>query len=520
MEVNGVKNALLVIGLALWLSPKASGKITDFTKKILAASDPKNSPKQNWENLEKLYPELETADSKEKALFYSQEADTVYKAGLPRLATALLVEAQKNMEAKNFPKWLGRNWQDAAKASKKSDLSQILTQITLNEVLPPGFGQDWDYFNGLRLEKSGTKEDAKKAFLNVDQNSWYYPNVLFHRAIIAVSEDNFEEAKKNLRTSIVRLDLRQGASYPEKVRVKLRSELWLNLARIYYETSKFELSIQAYRNVERATPFYSDALFEQSWALFMAGYPNHALGSLYSLNSPWYSARYKPEADMLKSIIYFWLCDYNESRVSLAQFITKHQTTIKGLDDFLKKKDTTPKEAWDIFENFITGVSSESIGIDRNLLAEAIYQESLVPFREHLAGLYDEKKKLQVKGIFGSKSLDHVLGVLDRQIEMSKLLLGEQLLRELMVLHQDFIRLRDHAELLYVELLTSEKDKLLGKELYKDSKITDSSSKKPSVWNLGVKQTWAASDKNEFWTDEVGFYVFKEKSMCSPVSKE
>jgi len=137
-----------------------------------------------------------------------------------------------------------------------------------------------------------------------------------------------------------------------------------------------------------------------------------------------------------------------------------------------------------------------------------------------LAGLYDEKKKLQLKGVNGSKSISQVLTVLDAQIERSKLLLGEQLLRELMVLHQDFIRLRDHAELLYVELLTSEKDKLLGKELFKDSKITDASAKKPSVWNLGVNQTWAASDKDEFWSDEIGFYVFKEKSMCKAVSKE
>ena len=515
-----VKTPIIAIGFALLLTPNAQGAPTEFTKKIVAASNPKNSAKANWENLELLYPLLESADNKERALFHSQEADTLYKAGFPRLATAILVRAQNALDSKSFPKWIDRNWQEAAKASKKTDLSQILTQVLLKDASPPGFGQDWNYFNGLRLEKTGAKEEAKKAFMNVDQNSWYYPKALFHRAVLAASQDNFEEAKKNLRTSLVRLDLRQGTSYPEKVKVKLRSELWLNLARVYYETSKFDLSIQAYRNVEKSTPFYSDALFEQSWALFMGGYPNHALGSLYSLTSPWYSSRYKPEADMLESLIYFWLCDYNASRISLAKFISRHQSTIKGLDDFLEKKTTSAKDAWEIFENFTTGVSSDSIGIDRNLLAEAIFQESLVPFREHLAGLYDEKKKLQIKGVNRSKSIENVAKVLDAQIEISKILLGEQLLRELKVLHKDFVRLREHAELLYVELLTSEKDKLLGKELYKDSKITDASAKKPGVWNIGVKQTWAASDKDEFWADEIGFYVFKEKSMCSAVSKE
>jgi tetratricopeptide (TPR) repeat protein len=509
------------IMISILSQPKAMGSSADLVKKIVAASNPKNSLKENWEKLQALYPEMENAAKKDRSIFHSQESDTLFKAGYPRLATAVLGVAQKNVDTKEFPKWMDRNWTEASKASRKTDLSFVLTQIVLPEgVSPPGFGKDWSYFNGLRLEKTGALDDARKAFMNVDQNSWYYPKALFHRAVLAVNQDNFADARKDLRTALVRLDLRQGQSYPERVKVKLRSELWLNLARLYYDTSKFELSIQAYRNVERTTPFYSDALFEQSWALFMAGYPNHALGSLYSLSTPWYSARYKPEADMLESIIYFWLCDYNESRVSLAKFLTKHQSTIKGLDSFLSKKNTSSKDAWDIFENFTTGVSSESIGIDRNLLAEAIYQESLVPFREHLAGLFEEKKKLLSRGVNSSKMTDNVAKVLDAQIEIAKLNLGEQLIRELTVLHQDFIRLRDHAELLYVELLTSEKDKLLGKELYKDSKITDASAKRPSVWNLGVKQTWAATDKDEFWTDEIGFYVFKEKSMCSAVSKE
>jgi tetratricopeptide (TPR) repeat protein len=489
-------------------------------KKLALATEQSKSLSESYTKLMDLKSNALQSGKEEKALFYRQMSKILFEAGYPRLGVAQLAEAQSSLGSTR-PKWMDSIYVEAFNASKKVDLDILLLEVDYPlDFNPAGFGKNWNYIRGLSYEQQGKISEAKQSFSSVDQNSWNFPKALFHRTILEVSEDDFESAKKNLRSLLIRLDLRQGALYPESVKSKLRNEAWLNLGRIFYESSKFDDAIKAYRNVERKTPYYSDALFESAWALFMGGYPNHALGSIYSLSSPWYAGRYKPEADMLESIIYFWLCDYNASRLSLANFLTKHQKTISGLKSFLANRNPDPKNAWEIFDNFVTGVSSESIGIDRKLVAEAIYQESVVPFREHLAGLFEEKSKLYKKGIKGNKNTEELDSILNSKIESGKILLGKQLIRELKVIDADFDRLREHAELLYVELLTSEKDKLLGKELFEESKIKNSETKKPSFWTIGVKQTWAASDKDEYWSDEIGFYVFREKSMCMDTRKE
>jgi hypothetical protein len=515
MEVNRLCSVVL---FAVSLSTHAAD--VQLLKKLALATEQSKSISESYTKLMDLKSNALQAGVEEKALFHRQLSKILFDAGYPLLGATELSEAQRAL-GKSSPKWIDSIYVEAFNAYKKIDLDNILIEIDYPiDFNPAAFGKNWNYIRGLRYEREGKIAEAKQSFSAVDQNSWNYPKALFHKTILEVSENDFESAKKNLRSLLIRLDLRQGTLYPESTKKKLRNEAWLNLGRIFYESSKFDESIKAYRNVERKTPYYSDALFESAWALFLGGYPNHALGSIYSLSSPWYADRYKPEADMLESIIYFWLCDYNASRISLANFLTKHQKTIAGLKTFLTNKNPNPRNAWDMFDNFVTGVSSESIGIDRKLLAEAIYQESLVPFREHLAGLFEEKAKLYKKGIKGNKNTEDLDTILNSQIENGKILIGKQLIRELRVIDADFDRLREHAELLYVELLTSEKDRLLGKELFEESKIKDTNTKKPSFWTIGVKQTWAASDKDEYWSDEIGFYVFKEKSMCMETRKE
>lgn len=247
----------------------------------------------------------------------------------------------------------------------------------------------------------------------------------------------------------------------------------------------------------------------------MGGFPNHALGSLYSQATPWFADRYKPESEMLETIIYFWLCNYNAARDSLARFLTKYQTAVNGLESFVKKRSNSPQASWDLFENFVTGVSSESLGIDRQLIAEAVNQDSMIAVRGYAAGILDEKlrfEKLRLKSTMTNFSLDRKI---EEEQRRSQILVGEQLIRELTVMKDDFSRLREHAELIYVEVLMSEKENLVQKELHKESKfVALEIDKKPNYWTKGAKRSWATSDKHEFWHDELGFYVMQEKSQC------
>ncbi|MFY7929899.1 MAG: hypothetical protein ACOVS5_13595, partial [Oligoflexus sp.] len=52
----------------------------------------------------------------------------------------------------------------------------------------------------------------------------------------------------------------------------------------------------------------------------MAGSLKHALGTLYAVNSPYFKDRFNPETKVLESMIYYWMCRYEEARDALADF--------------------------------------------------------------------------------------------------------------------------------------------------------------------------------------------------------
>ena len=69
----------------------------------------------------------------------------------------------------------------------------------------------------------------------------------------------------------------------------------------------------------------STPLFEESWAYFMAGDYSHALGNIHTIESPYFPHSYYPEADVLKAVIYFANCQYDDAHIIVAQFQQKYR---------------------------------------------------------------------------------------------------------------------------------------------------------------------------------------------------
>ena len=84
--------------------------------------------------------------------------------------------------------------------------------------------------------------------------------------------------------------------------------------------------------------YWLDALFEESWAYFMAGDYSHALGNIHTIESPYFPHAYYPEADVLKAVIYFANCQYDDALTIVAKFRGRYEPIrdelTKQLDKF------------------------------------------------------------------------------------------------------------------------------------------------------------------------------------------
>src|SRR6185369_16826760 len=105
---------------------------------------------------------------------------------------------------------------------------------------------------------------------------------------------------------------------------RMRDLAYLSMARTYYSASvrlagdgypkidekKLSAAVKYWNRVDVSSEYWLDALFEESWAYFMAGDYPHALGNIHTLESPYFPNSFYPEADILKGVIYFTICQY------------------------------------------------------------------------------------------------------------------------------------------------------------------------------------------------------------------
>jgi hypothetical protein len=475
------------------------------------------SNEKAWATAAKL--ELYTAKMypPEKSLLYQIEAKLMRRAGY-KVLSAMYSSKAIIESVDKFSKNLSYSWMNLRSISQsypiQSSLTDLATNVGIRDERPPGWDSDWNYIVALSKANRGQLLEAVREFKKLSPDNRNYFPASYRKAILFNQYSKNKAAIRELKTFLLPgfLD-RAPLSSTEKKRLKNLAAL--ALGRIFYEEENYKRSIYYYRKVDKDSIQYPDALFEQSWSLFMNGNPNHALGSLYSLQTPFFDQKYNPETSMLQAIIYFGMCNYDQSRNALADFLEKHQNTIGLLNKFTNNKTLSPKMGYKVFAAGVTSAPVKEIPND--VLSFVLDQPTLHSPRDQLATLIEEQRKLEMNGVFGQtvmyKGLDKMI---QSRINKLKISIGEIVIAELRELSKKFSKQMKQAKFLYVELLMSETKEKLGKNLHSDNVETDKGQtyKRLIGWNAQKNMSWASSDKNEVWWDEIGFHIANEESKC------
>ena len=471
-----------------------------------------------WQELAAFSTQDQSISQQTRAEILQTQAYLVKEAGYPILsaqfAAAALTTAANPLQKEMLPTW--STLAAVAKTRSVQDtLIGLAGTLDLTGVKVPEFGNDWYYFVGNAADRRGEKERALNAYSRLAISDRYFMPARYQLAMIQLERNHHKDAEAALK-SILYPETTAFSPLKGQTKTDIENYSKLALARISYERQDFLEAIRMYRLVDRDSPLFYDALFEQSWAFFMGGYPNHALGSLFSVESPFFAQEFNPEATMLRAVAQYWLCRYDDSRGALADFMDHHSKAVEAVSAFLERKQLREETAYQLFENFITGVSEEALGIPKAILDTAARKDSMLLVRDEYAAAIAERERLVSKGIFGSKdnlsrSLEFSGGVVDGLRRD----LGSTYLEELKALKEQYDQLYAQAKFLYLELLMSEKEQLLGRELHASTKITQVDMRR-DVAGWGRKlQSWGPSDKGEFWWDEVGFYISRVEPMCN-----
>jgi tetratricopeptide (TPR) repeat protein len=476
------------------------------------------SRKTFWEELLRIHDRGAELPLNDRISLLQTQSTLLQEAGYPIVAS--IYAAQTLKISKNAEQTLVKpSWTLLRKVSTQMPIQNVLEIVADTVEIPSGktpvFGSDWNYFEGNAASRRGDAEKAIRLYGELKTSDRNFLAGRYQQAMAYLEADKLKEAEVALKSIVYPASLTMSPLSPETKR-RIVDYTLLALGRIYYEQQDFNKSIKMYRQVSRDGANFYDALFEQSWAFFMGGYPMHALGALHSVESPFFAQVYNPEAPLMRSMIQYWLCRYEESRNGLADFLEQYAADVEKLDDFLDSKKIDPETSYQLFENLISGVSSEALGMPRSILQTAAERDSLLLVRDQYAAVVEERSRLESKGVFGSKfRLDRPQDYLDRWSTSLREDIGKRFVAELQDMKKDYERLHSQAQFLYVELLMSEKDQILGKELHASSKITKVSANNEIAGWGGKTQAWKDGQIGEYWWDEIGFYIAPVEPLCN-----
>ncbi len=363
------------------------------------------------------------------------------------------------------------------------------------------------YLLGRAKYNDGNFDEAIALFRQVQRRSRYYVQARFFEGISHVRSHHSQPAVEAFREIQRALD--EGVEGVEDVQ-RMGDLAWMELARIYYSTHHYDSAIEAWNRVDVASEYWLDALFEESWAYFLQQDYARALGNIHTLNSPFFSRAYYPESLILKSVIFFSNCQYDDAETVIAQFNERFGDLRPELQRYLQQYQDNAS-----FFRFLKDVREGHANVPnrvRAIVETALGDRTLLRNIEYVAQLDSEERRLNGmpapfrNSSIGQRILQDISVAKSFAIDQAgDLARGryQRLLDEL----QD---LQNQSTAILIEVYNARRG-ALSQEM-RDQQVTVAQSQAARVVADEEHYLWPFN--GEYWRDELGFYRQQVASRC------
>ncbi|MEZ4362314.1 MAG: hypothetical protein R3B48_19145 [Kofleriaceae bacterium] len=408
-------------------------------------------------------------------------------------------------------KWL------AALSVKLPDTSGILAKIGSYDesaLDDPAIGNSRDQLYlllGRFYYSKGGDENFDKAislFQRVSRDSEFFIKAKFFEGVTYVRKYEGKPAIEAFKEILV-----IGADRPkqyDKADIESYEELArLQMGRVFYSTQQFDTSIKYYEKLPQDSADWTKSLFEASWAYFMKSLNSKALGNIHTLNAPYFEDEFYPESMLLKAVIYFKYCLYDQAEESIADYNEKYQPLAANLQQLIGKFEDDSE-----FYEYVLKVMAGKAGLEdttRRLVTSVLNDRTL---RKTFAWVEELQRELDLladtdKAWQATKVAGDVLQELTLQKSVAEAQAGKvardrvrRLASELQALSRDGTKIR-------FEILQGKGDKISNEAL--GIRVSASEKVEPIVVDDEHFQ-WRFN--GEYWKDELGYYRFRIRSKC------
>lgn len=383
-----------------------------------------------------------------------------------------------------------------------------------------------NYLLGRYKYRNGQYPEALGLFEKVNRRSKFYVQAQFFDGI---SNVQLRQSKPAVQSFQKILGAIEEGDVDVEDEARMRDLAYLSMARTFYSASikldeqtnaptvdqtRLSAAVKYWNKVDVGSEYWLDALFEESWAYFMAGDYSHALGNIHTIESPYFPHANYPEADVLKAVIYFANCQYDDALTIVAKFRGRYEpirdALTKKLDDF--KKSSNPEEA---FYKFLKDVQNDKAQLDPKIapiVKTSLSDRQLLRNLEYVRVLDEEEKRFNKapNSFKGSKVADMVKDSVHDARELAIRNAGDlakaRYERNLSDLNE---QLRNGQKIL-IDITAAQRNQL--DQAIQGAQVTVEESKANIVKPDEEHVIWPFN--GEYWRDELGFYRQTITSKC------
>jgi len=350
-------------------------------------------------------------------------------------------------------------------------------------------------------------KDAASLFAAVPSTSPFFAKAKFMEGITYVRSYQARPASEAFKVL-----LRVARDAPATNDIKEFEELAvLSLARVFYSTSQFDLSIKYYDQIPQESGNWLDSLFESSWSHFQRNNFSKALGNIHTLNAPYFETQFFPESLILKAVIYFQNCLYDRSAEAIREFNAKYPP-LKMQVGAIVKQYKDPSELYDYAQKIRSDMSGLSPEVAR-IAKSALSDRTIVKYFTYVDELDRELK--QVQAADPAWKATAIAGVVLQDLTLQKSLAqneaGQLAQRRLQRAVQEIQELEKQAIKVEYETINGQKNKL--EQAMRDEQVASAhAAARMDITPDDEHYFWPFD--GQYWKDELGYYRYKIRSQC------
>ncbi|HJL19193.1 MAG TPA: hypothetical protein RMH99_26245 [Sandaracinaceae bacterium LLY-WYZ-13_1] len=378
------------------------------------------------------------------------------------------------------------------------------------------------YLMGRHKYSQGEFDEAIQLFQRVDRQSDYYVYARFFEGIAHVRNRRAQPAITAFRA--ITEAIAEGVEGVEDTQ-RMRDLAWLSLARVYYtaanrtdpETGDRTVdgtllgnAVVAWNEIDSGSEYWLDALFEESWAFFLADEYSRAMGNIHTLFSPYFEDAYYPEALVLKAVIFFSACQIDNAEAMIAQFHERYDPVNAELQSTLSQFEDN-QQFFEFLQRVRSGEANLSPRI-RGIVASSLSDRTLLRHLEYVRVLEAEEARLEQapdefkNSSLGSRILQDIFVAKSFAIDQT----GDLARGRYNRLIDELNELMNQVDTVELEIATFQRGQLSQEMQEQQTEVARSGGLDVEVDE--EHQMWPFD--GEYWRDELGFYRQQVTSQC------